>query len=62
MNIREDLEKGKEGEDKVERLLKTIGIESEKNKDKKNLKYWDIKSKTKDSIEIMEISGVPESK
>ena len=61
MNIREDLEKGKEGEDKVERLLKTIGIESEKNKDKKNLKYWDIKSKTKDSIEIMEISGVPES-
>jgi|TARA_Y100000356_G_C11036028_1_gene170970 hypothetical protein len=52
MNIREDLEKGKEGEDKVERLLKTIGIESEKNKDKKNLKYWDIKSKTKDSIEF----------
>lgn len=46
MNIKEDLAKGREGEEKVIALLNTIDIESEHNNNKKTLKYWDISSKT----------------
>jgi len=42
MNIKEDLQKGREGEDQVINMLKSIGIDSGYNENKKTLKYWDI--------------------
>ena len=55
MNIKEDLEKGKKGEQMVVSLFKSAGVELEFNQDKSKFKFWDLKSSGIDkqfSIEV----------
>tara|TARA_Y100000593_G_C4313310_1_gene339487 strand:+ start:743 stop:1240 length:498 start_codon:yes stop_codon:yes gene_type:complete len=55
MNIKEDLEKGKKGEQMVVSLFKSAGVELEFNRDKSKFKFWDLKSSGIDkqfSIEV----------
>lgn len=57
MNIQEDLQKGREGEDKVIHILKSIGIESGYNDNKKTLKYWDIECSGKNQEFKVEVKN-----
>ena len=55
MNIKEDLEKGKKGEEMVISLFKSAGVDLGFNNDRAKFKFWDLKSKgveTSFSIEV----------
>lgn len=57
MNIRDDLKKGKIGEDMVVKLFKSAGVDLGFNKDRSKFKFWDLKSEALDTSFSIEVKN-----
>jgi|TARA_R110002050_G_scaffold202480_3_gene337677 hypothetical protein len=57
LNIKEDLAKGKKGEEMVLQLFKSVGIELDFNNDKSKFKFWDLRCEDKASDFSIEVKN-----